>query len=165
MRTWRAGGTIADRVATHYVGGAPEIGNLSYVAAPAFGAEGDAGSQKVHSRLGFIADASGVIAAPSSPAENSENPDKPVPSRPRLGELGFMLATRVSLLPSPRLGDVICASTAASSSSLSAFCSSESPSLEMARPMGGAVRSVGALWLGFRTFFGVNVDYRRPQGP
>ena len=62
VRTWRAGGTIRDRIATHYVGGAPEIGNLSYVAAPAFGAEGDAGSQKVHSRLGFVADASGVIA-------------------------------------------------------------------------------------------------------
>ena len=62
VRTWRAGGTIRDRIATHYVGGAPEIGNLSYVAAPAFGAERDAGSQKVHSRLGFVADASGVIA-------------------------------------------------------------------------------------------------------
>ena len=62
VRTWRAGGTIRDRIATHYVGGAPEIGNLSYVAAPAFGAERDAGSQKVHSRLGFVADASGTIA-------------------------------------------------------------------------------------------------------
>ena len=39
VRTWRAGGTIRDRIATHYVGGAPEIGNLSYDAAPAYGAE------------------------------------------------------------------------------------------------------------------------------
>ena len=60
VRTWRAGGTIRDRIATHYVGGAPEIGNLSYVAAPAF-----ANATRVHKkalRLGFEADASGVIA-------------------------------------------------------------------------------------------------------
>lgn len=60
IKTWRAGGTVCDRIATHYVGGAPEIGNPSYVAAPKGGEEG-ASAEKVHSRLGFTADASGEI--------------------------------------------------------------------------------------------------------
>ena len=69
VRTWRAGGTIADRVATHYVGGAPEIGNLAYVASGSkpTGAEDGVGAgaspeEKVHSRLGFVADAGGSVA-------------------------------------------------------------------------------------------------------
>lgn len=59
IKTWRAGGSICDRIATHYVGGAPEIGNLSYVVTPR-GSEG-VFTEKVHSRLGFTADASGEI--------------------------------------------------------------------------------------------------------
>ena len=66
VRTWRAGGTIVDRIATHYVGGAPEIGNLAYLSLPrekeSDGKESGKGAEKVHSRLGFVADASGVVA-------------------------------------------------------------------------------------------------------
>ena len=32
-------------------------------------------------------------------------------------------------------------------------------------PNDGLESSRGALWLGIRTFFGLNVDYRRPQDP
>ena len=56
VKTWRAGGTITDRLRAHYVGGSPEIGDLAYVGVPR-----DAKGQKVHSRLGFVADASGEI--------------------------------------------------------------------------------------------------------
>jgi Meckel syndrome type 1 protein len=56
VKTWRAGGTILDRLRAHYVGGSPEIGDLAYVGVPR-----DAKGQKVHSRLGFVADASGEI--------------------------------------------------------------------------------------------------------
>ena len=66
VRTWRAGGTIVDRIATHYVGGAPEIGNLAYLSLPrekeSDGKESGKGAEKVHSRLGFVADAGGVVA-------------------------------------------------------------------------------------------------------
>ena len=64
VRTWRAGGTIVDRIATHYVGGAPEIGNLAYLSLPRENGKesGEGSREKVHSRLGFVADASGVVA-------------------------------------------------------------------------------------------------------
>ena len=56
IKTWKAGGTIADRVASQFVGGSPEIGDVSYAGVPA-----DAKDKPVHSRLGFVADSSGEI--------------------------------------------------------------------------------------------------------
>ena len=56
IKTWKAGGTVADRVASQFVGGSPEIGDVSYAGVPA-----DAKDKPVHSRLGFVADSSGEI--------------------------------------------------------------------------------------------------------
>ena len=56
VKTWRAGGSLLDRMKTHYVGGAPEIGDVTYVGVPR-----DEKGSKVHSRLGFVADASGDV--------------------------------------------------------------------------------------------------------
>ena len=56
LKTWKAGGTIADRVASQFVGGSPEIGDITYSGIPA-----DAKGKPVHSRQGFVADTSGEI--------------------------------------------------------------------------------------------------------
>ena len=56
IKTWRAGGTVLDRVATHFIGGSVEIGDVTYAGTPR-----DVKGQHVHSRLGFVADASGEI--------------------------------------------------------------------------------------------------------
>ena len=56
IKTWRAGGSVRDRVATHFVGGAPEVGDVTYAGTPR-----DIKGTAVHSRLGFVADSSGEI--------------------------------------------------------------------------------------------------------
>jgi Meckel syndrome type 1 protein len=58
IKTWKVGGSIRDRVATHFIGGTPEIGDVTYAGMPR-----DAKSIAVHSRLGFVADSSGEIKA------------------------------------------------------------------------------------------------------
>ena len=56
VKTWRAGGSLLDRMKTHYVGGAAEIGDVTYAGVPRDAKRGGA-----HSRLGFVADASGDV--------------------------------------------------------------------------------------------------------
>ena len=56
VKTWRAGGSLLDRMKTHYAGGAAEIGDVTYAGVPRDAKRGGA-----HSRLGFVADASGDV--------------------------------------------------------------------------------------------------------
>ena len=57
VKTWRAGGSLLDRMKTDPVGGAAEIGDVTYAGVPRDAKRGGAS----YSRLGFVADASGDV--------------------------------------------------------------------------------------------------------